>query len=646
MSRYLQRYVSRLSTKGDIGPRRRPGFSSSRGDCALDSAAGGDMKPGYWSALRGALRYCLLAHSLVGLVLLVGGLTLNAGCRRSPPSDTSAEVTYDPLKDPLVNPPLLFEQPPDDLSQIATEETLYLTLGANPNTANPLFGSSTYDFLLAGALFTGPFTFDKDMQWKVNDDFVESFEESEDHTVFTMKLRPGLTWHDGTPLTAHDIVFSWRQILDPQVPCPAQKPGTEAIKECVALDDLTVQYVQPTPLATRHWNLLFSIIPKHIYEKHKDEYPDLMTGGYYNRQNRQPVGSGPYRMVEWVENSRIVLERWEGYQGRKPYFQRIIFRIIPDDNVALLSFEKQEVDVVDSLSAQKFALETGSPSFAQVGCKAWGVQWAFSYIGWNMDGSNPFFGDRRVRYAMTHALNVPLILEKVSYNLSTPSDGIYHPDSWMYNPRVQRLEYDPQKSAALLDEAGWTVDPRDGWRYKNIDGRKTPFEFTLTMAQESPTAPQIAAIFQDDLKRLGVRMRTQRIEWSAFVEKTRKHEFQASMAGWGTGTDPDTGWNLWRTEEYETGRNYGGYSNPRVDELFELGRREFDFEKRREIYQEIHKLIYEDQPYTWISNPPTLAVFNRRIHGVQLSPRGIFNFDPGHTGWWVRGGQTAAAAMP
>ena len=131
------------------------------------------------------------------------------------------------------------------------------------------------------------------------------------------------------------------------------------------------------------------------------------------------------------------------------------------------------------------------------------------------------------------------------------------------------------------------------------------------------------------------------------LEKVRKHEFQAYMAAWGTGVDPDQSWNLWRSEEYEKGRNYVGYSNPRVDELFELGRREFDSEKRCKIYQEIHKIVYEDQPYTWISNPPILAVFNKRIRGVQFSPRGIFNFNPSFEGWWVPSGSSKNnAAMP
>ena len=155
----------------------------------------------------------------------------------------------------------------------------------------------------------------------------------------------------------------------------------------------------------------------------------------------------------------------------------------------------------------------------------------------------------------------------------------------------------------------------------------------------------MAAIFQEDLKRLGVDMKSRVLEWATFVEKIQNHEFQAETAAWGTGTDPDTLWNLWCTDQYKTGRNYGGYSNARVDELFVLGRKEFDFEKRKKIYQEIGKILYDDQPYTWLWNEPILAAFNKRIHGVQFSPRGVFNFDPSFMEWWVPRSSRPAATM-
>jgi len=577
-----------------------------------------------------------------GVVLLVA-----AGCRRPPTAGDAATVVYDPTKDPLVNPPSLFEPPPEDISQIATDETLYLQLDGSPRTLHPFFVSSTYDFTVVDTLYTGLFTFDKDLKWRPSEETVEKFEESPDHTVFTVRMKPGFTWHDGVPLTAHDVVYSWRQILDPQVPCQTQKPSTEPIKECVALDDLTVRFVQPEALATSRWNLSFPIIPKHVFEKDKANHPDLKTGDYYNRQARQPVGSGPFRLVEWKENDKIVVERWDDYKGKKPYFKRIVFRIIPDRNVAFLSFEKQDVDCIERLSPQQFAVETNSESFRKVGYKAWGTQWQFAYIGYNMDGSNPFFADRRVRYAMTHALNLPLILEKIWYNLAPQCMGEFHPDSWMYPPDIKPLKYDPARSAAMLDEAGWKVDPNDGWRYKEVDGRRVRFEFTLTTAQGSVTAPKVAAVFQEDLKRLGVEMKTRVLEWATFMEKIQNHEFQAETAGWGTGTDPDTLWNLWVTDQYKTGRNYGGYSNPRVDELFAQGRREFDFEKRKKIYQEIGRILYEDQPYTWLWNEPILAAFNKRIRGVQFSPRGIYNFNPSFYDWWVPGGtKPVATTLP
>jgi peptide/nickel transport system substrate-binding protein len=138
-------------------------------------------------------------------------------------------------------------------------------------------------------------------------------------------------------------------------------------------------------------------------------------------------------------------------------------------------------------------------------------------------------------------------------------------------------------------------------------------------------------------------MKTQIIEWAVFQEKTRKHEFQASMAAWGTGVDPDLNWNLWHSEmaDQEGGRNYSCYSNPRVDELLRLGREEFDPARRAAHYREIQKIVYDDQPYTFIWNRPTLWAFNRRIRGVVFSPRGVWNFDPSFMAWWVHRSEQA-----
>lgn len=546
-----------------------------------------------------------------------------------------AGAGYDPKYDPLVNPASLLQ--PHDPAQATEEEWLFVTLDGNPRTTNPLMGSSTYEFMLNGFLYDGPFTFDAGMNWRVNDSFTESLDISEDRKTWTLRMKPGLKWHDGQPLTARDIQFSYEQILSPHV-VTAQRAGTDELESVTALDDRTVRYVHKDPLPTSQWNVLFSILPKHLYEKDLQKNPDLKSGDYYAQLNRKGIGSGPYRVVEWVENDKIVLERWDAFHGPKPHFKRIVCRIIPDQNVQLLTFEKGQVDET-RLSSKQFADETvRSEAFRKVGHKALGKQWAYSYIAWNTRG-NPFFGDVRVRRAMTMACNIPLMIEKFEYNISTPCYGIAHPDSWIFNPEVKLLPFDLGKAKALLDEAGWTVSEKDGWRYR--DGQK--FSFTLLIPQGATVSTEIAAVFQQDLKSLGVEMKTQVIEWATFQERTRKHEFQASIAAWGTGTDPDTNWNLWHSEmiEQEGGRNYSCYANPRVDELFKLGRFEFDRERRASYYREIQKIIYDEQPYTFLWNRGITWAFNNRIRGVTFSPRGVWNFDPSYLGWWVHRSQQA-----
>ena len=324
-----------------------------------------------------------------------------------------------------------------------------------------------------------------------------------------------------------------------------------------------------------------------------------------------------YKFKEWIANDKIVVERWEEYPGPKPFFKTIVFRLVADQNAQLLGFESGNLDSI-VLTGDQFANQTTkSENFKKVGYKIKAEEWSYGYIGWNMDGSNPFFKDLKVRQAMTHALNISQIIEKVYYNLTSPCLGIYHPDSPMFNKEVKPLEYSLDKAKQLLDEAGWVADAQDGWRYKTINGQKTRFSFTLSIPQGAETTVKIANYFQDDLQKIGVEMKTRTIEWATYMQQARQHEFEANIAAWGTGTDPDTGWNLWRTEEYKTGRNYGGYSNPRVDELFELGRKEFDPENRMKIYQEIHKIIYEDQPYTFVAYRPSLYAVNNRIRGDQ-----------------------------
>jgi peptide/nickel transport system substrate-binding protein len=551
-------------------------------------------------------------------------------------------IDYSPANDPLVNPASVFEPLPDDPSKTASNQTLIRHIAGSPNTLNPIFWSTHYDDEAQTPIYDGYISWDKNFIWMTNPDMLESYEASEDQRLWTLHLRENLKWHDGHPLTAEDFRFTWLAILDDDVPAVTFKDDAQKIEDIRVVDPRTVQIVLKESLPINKWVISNPVIPAHIFgnpeERAKD--PTLKTSPYYTLYNREGVvGSGPYKLVEWVANDKLVYERWEEFPGEKPFFKRIVLKINADRNTALQLFRKGDHDEME-VSQQQFAFETNDREFAAVGYKLFGPQWLYSFIAWNMDGSNPFFTDRRVRIAMAHALDVHRVIRDVGYNLVTPSYGIFHPDSWMFNPEVRRYEFDLERAAALLDEAGWLVDDYDGVRSKIVDGRRIKFDFELLIPNGSTVAPKVAAIFQQDLAGIGVVLRTRVVEFATMHEMALRHEFQALTMRFGTGVYPDTHESLWKTSMYTDGRNYGGYSNPRIDDLFDTVIHEFDEARRTELFREIQKVIYEDQPFLFIYNDATTYVVNRKLRGIELSPRGLTGFYPGFLKWWVAAGES------
>jgi len=555
------------------------------------------------------------------------------GTDRASPGDE-----YDPATDPLVNPASLLQPAPRETPEVIdSEATLTLLLPGSPNSLNSIFQSSGYEMRLVELLSDELFIYDKKLDWHLNDAMVDSYELSEDLVTATVKLKPGLKWHDGKAYTTEDIRFSWEVIRDERVPCVAVKNGMDDIADVQVVDERTVKFVHKEALPTSHWNLIFPVIPKHIFDKpgEREKDPTLKNSDYYNHYAREEIiSNGPYRFVEWVTNDRIVLERWDGYPGKKPRFKRVIFKIQPDDNTSLLLFKKGQLDEM-RLTSKQFATQTNDAQFKKVGVKGYNPEWSYAVIGWNMDGSNPFFSDRTVRRAMAHAFNYGYAIKNFGYSVPQRCYGIFHPDSWMFNPNVTLFSFDLKKAAQLLESVGWTLDPNDGLLYKTIAGAPVKFEFTLTIPQGSSTGPQVAAMFEQDLAKIGVSLKTASLEWATFQQRTRQHELQAFIMQWGSGAEPYTTRNIYHSENYAKGRNYGGYTNPRVDELYDLVRVEFDKEKRAEYYREIQKHIFDDQAYLYLWNNSTTWAFSKRIRGVQFSPRGVSLFDPSVRGWWA-----------
>ena len=501
---------------------------------------------------------------------------------------------------------------------------------------NPILYSSVSESEYHSITGAGLFSYD----WKMNpfalSDYVVSWQTSKDRKYDKVVMRDDLTWSDGKPLTAHDIVFSFKTILSSQVPVPAVRQGTDKLAWVEAYDDHTLVYFHKEPKATSVWDLNFPIIPKHVYGESIYEDPTLRKIPHHVEAERNPVTGGPYEVASRKRGSEIVLKRRESYytfKGKqvreKPYFDKIRFRIIEDANTSLLTLKTGDIHET-LIGAEQWLTQTGDDRFYKTNTKVRGPEWTFFFIGWNL--KEPMFQDVRVRKALAHAMNYDEMIEDLCYGLFQRCHGIFHPDSWMYpKDAAPMYEYDLDIAEELLDEAGWDDSDGDGIRDKRINGKLVPFEFSLLVSNK-PDRIAICNLFREDLDSIGIRCKITPIEAAVFQERAFKKNYQAMMSGWGTGADPYTNQNIFGTGE---NRNYGSYSNALVDELFELAEKEFDRDKRAQMYGEIFKLIFEDQPYLFLYNRSSFYGFNKKLRGYRFSPRGPYSYAPGISSLWM-----------
>lgn len=508
------------------------------------------------------------------------------------------------------------------------------------NSTNPIMGSTTVESEFNALTGIALFSYDWHFTPFGSVDALVSWHASKDRMFDKVVLRDDLLWSDGRPITAHDVEFTFQTIMNPKVPVPAVRSGTDKLKWVKAYDDRTVVFFHKEALATNVWNILFPVIPKHIYEKSMIDDPTLRDSDYHVKLEQQPVCGGAYRLKSRVTNQEFVLERREdwftknGQQIRRiPYFKEIRFRVLEDPNTALLAVKKAEVHDYQ-MNPEQWVTQTSDDDFYKNNTKTSGVEWSFGFVFWNE--KTPLFSDERVRHAMAYTLDYKETLNELCYGLYQPCSGTFHPDSWMSpKPAPKPFQQDLNKAEQLLDEAGWTDSDGDGTRDKRIDGKKYDFNFALLLGEGSEIGKRIATLFAENLAQIGVICRLQPLEFTVLLEKARKHEFQALMMGLGTGADPDTSDNIYTTKAITNGRNYGSYSNPEVDSLFEQGRRETDRAKRAEIYAKIHTILWKDQPMLWIYYRNGFYGFNKKLRGYAYSPRGPYTYGPGIDSIWM-----------
>jgi peptide/nickel transport system substrate-binding protein len=499
--------------------------------------------------------------------------------------------------------------PPRSSGTPAYGDALVVGSIGEPSTLIPILASDSASHEIAHWVYNGLVRYDKDL--KLEGDLAERWEVSGDGLTITFHLRHGVKWHDGHDFTSRDVLYTYRVTIDPKTPT-AYSEDFKQVKRAEAPDAYTFRVIYGKPFAPALASWEMAILPAHLLDG-KDIARSPLA--------RQPVGTGPYRFKEWVAGQKLVLEANQEYYEGRPYIDRYIYRIIPDTSTMYMELKAGTLDMM-GLSPVQYQRQTNTPRFLASFNKYRYPASMYTYLGYNL--RHPLFTDKRVRQAISSAINKDEIIQGVQLGMGQVAHGPYKPGTWAYNPHIKDFEYNPERAKQLLAAAGWREKNSDGILVK--DGK--PFQFTILTNQGNAERLKTAQIIQQRLSKVGIAVKVRPVEWAAFLKQfIDKGNFEATILGWSIGQDPDL-FDVWHSSKTNPKElNFIGFKNAEVDRLLEEGRGTFDQEQRRRCYWRIQEILAEEQPYTFLYVPDALPVVSARFRGIEPAPSGImYNF--------------------
>jgi ABC-type transport system substrate-binding protein len=491
---------------------------------------------------------------------------------------------------------------------------LTLWNGANFATLNPLLNNDFFTRRYLPLLFAYLAVIDNS-----TGDYIpllaEKIEISADHKVSTFTLREGATWSDGTSITVDDAQFTFDRLMDEKVdaaPVRAFFPGYTFQR----LSDRKFSITAPIANITVLPEILdnFAIIQKKQYDGESN----------FNKAKAiiQPVSSGPYQFKSYSRDQKLELslkKDWWGFKIKKlknlynP--EEIVIRIIPDMALAYETWLKGEIDVFE-MDNELFGTRVLGSDRARIGTAPGSKQgiWAkdfktkgpgaFTFIAWNM--ANPVLSSRATRRALAQLINYKQINDTIYHGLYDRSFGPFGTQTANTDPSLRKagghFDYDVKKGLAALRADGWTDSDGDGVLDRMIGGKKVRFEFTLKFNSTNMMRSKISQLVKEDFKRAGIQLNVQSVEWTSLIKQLDEKSFDAVVMGWAGGGIIPQAHQLWATSSIKNGgSNWCSYSNAKVDALIEEAKTIFDMKKREKVFQKMSRLIYDDQPYAFLT---------------------------------------------
>jgi peptide/nickel transport system substrate-binding protein len=451
---------------------------------------------------------------------------------------------------------------------------------------------------------------------RVTGDLAESWEMAPNGLTYTFRIRKNVRWHDGRPLTAEDIRWALTEITMKYNPIAST--GFAAVEKIEAPEPYTlvVRMKHPFP-AFMPWSLVNQwIYPKHLYEG---------TDPRQNERNfRNPVGTGPFVFKEWVRGSHILMERNPNYYKKdQPYLDRIVAKFIPDANARVLALETGELDYVSIYGLPASAVPELQKN-KDITLFEHRTRVNYGGIMAHINVRKEPLKVKEVRQALSYAIDRKVLVERAVAGLaepaSSPISSLHKP--W-FNPAVAtRYKYDPKKAEALLDQAGYK---------RGADGKRFSIRLTYARADQGGALHSAAEIMREQLRAVGIDLVLEPKDYAVWMQSAHlKWDFDLSMGSYQTGPDPAVAVSrLYITKNIQQlmGRNLMGYSNPKVDELFDQGEREIDLGKRVRLYHQVQDILSEDVPALWLWDRVSTLAHRNRVKGAIVGGAHLENFD-------------------
>ena len=439
-------------------------------------------------------------------------------------------------------------------------------------------------------------------------------------TVITFKLRHGVTFSDGTPFTADDVIYSYELPMNPQIDDPRDRQALQRIKSVTKLADDEVAFNFREPYFDS-FNLAsgIGILSKKFYSQY--------SPADFNSSVGLLIGTGPYRLqspTEWKPTpGKIELLRNERYWGLPSSFDRIVYLQVVEEQTSMVMFGNGGLDIFGA-TPEQYTLMVKDPRFTD---KSNHFEYlspiaGYHFIAWNeqRDGKATMFADKRVRQAMTMLTDRKGICDNILLGYAVPAAGPFNPLSKQNDPELKDWTYDQAAALALLKTAGFEMRDNSGVLSKS-DG--TRLSFKLTYPSKSSTVQRMMQFIKDTYARGGVDLQLDPVDWTILEKRLTSREFDAISLGWSAGVEDDIYQMFDSSQIADQADDFMSYRNPDMDKAIETARKTVDEDKRMPLWHECQRILHEDQPYTFLTISKSLVFIDKRIQNVSVGKTGL-----------------------